>query len=506
MPARYNCGPPALGSSTVLLNGGVLDLRADNSTVFNNSVTLAASSTINVDAIPGDSLVSNQAHTIGGLSFGAAGATRTLTVSTGNIASTPADGYGLNTGPVMLNDNASLVNNSSGMITISSITSGAANAATLSFSGVNNSTVGFAGNIVVSGPVTQGAGALTLANTGGRTLMLNGALSNTGGVAVTGGGTVQFGSGASLAGSVPFTVTNGTLDTNGVSATVGGITMGGANGGTIQTEAGVLTLGGDVTFNTGAGTATINGNLNLGSTAHNFNIAAGSAAAQMTVNAAITDSGGGFNKNGAGTLELTGNNSSTGQVTVNGGTLDVLAHAASPLGSGTLDIAGGTLRLDNLTGSANANSSTGMLLIGTGTVGSSQLLLNGNGASTTLTLAGFGGRSAGSTGALVVIPNDGALNSTDVISLTNAPTPSNGILPAYIVAQNSGSDSTLDFLSLNGHNLEPGAWREFISATVSAAGRHRSRISTPARTSAQARIRSMHCASPIRQSMEQAAR
>ena len=130
----------------------MLDLRADNSTVFNNAVTLAASSTINVDAIPGDSLVSNQAHTIGGLSFGAAGATRTLTVSTGNIASTPTDGYGLNTGPVTLNDNATLVNNSAGVVTLSSITSAAVNAATLSFGG----TAGVAGNIVVNGAVTQG--------------------------------------------------------------------------------------------------------------------------------------------------------------------------------------------------------------------------------------------------------------------------------------------------------------------------------------------------------------
>ena len=342
--------------------------------------------------------------------------------------------------------------------------------------------------------------------------MLNGALSNTGGVAVTGGGTVQFGSGASLAGSVPFTVTNGTLDTNGVSATVGGITMGGANGGTIQTEAGVLTLGGDVTFNTGAGTATINGNLNLGSTAHNFNIAAGSAAAQMTVNAAITDSGGGFNKNGAGTLELTGNNSSTGQVTVNGGTLDVLAHAASPLGSGTLDIAGGTLRLDNLTGSANANSSTGTLLIGTGTVGSSQLLLNGNGAAAKpnsdprriwRTLRGFDWKCSLSFPTMGVF-----LNSTDVISLTNAPTPSNGILPAYIVTQNSGSDSTLDFLSLNGHNLEPGAAAGiYLSNSLSGGATSIADFNSGTDIGASTdSVYALRVRPPIRQSMEQAAR
>src|SRR6185369_9616884 len=69
-----------LGASTVLLNGGTLDLRNDVSTNFASPVTLAANSQINVNGVPGSG-ASNQVHTIGALNFGTAGIGRTLTVT-----------------------------------------------------------------------------------------------------------------------------------------------------------------------------------------------------------------------------------------------------------------------------------------------------------------------------------------------------------------------------------------------------------------------------------------
>src|SRR5262249_23195516 len=149
---------------------------------------------------------------------------------------------------------------------IASVNSTAASAATLNLAGT--------GNVTIAGAVTQGAGALTLINTSIHTVMLNGALSNSGGLAVTGGGTTILGSGISIPSGAPLTVSNGTLDLGGNSGTAGAITMGG-NSGTILTGTGTLTLGGDVTFNAGAGSANIVGNLNLGATPRTFNIALG---------------------------------------------------------------------------------------------------------------------------------------------------------------------------------------------------------------------------------------
>ena len=66
----------------------------------------------------------------------------------------------------------------------------------------------------------------------------------------------------------------------------------------------------------------------------------------------------------------------------------------------------------------------------------------------------IGGRNTGANGVLTIIPNSGTLNTNEVITLTTSPTSliTNGILPAYMATQNSGGDTALDFLTVDGTN------------------------------------------------------
>jgi autotransporter-associated beta strand protein len=455
-----------LGNSSVFINGGTLDLRSDNSTNFAAPVVLGVNSTINVDSIPNDGPVAGQSHTIGGFSFGAAGATRTLTITstTNQLAGTAIDGYGLNLGAVTLNDNGVMNSNTNGAVTMSTITSNATGAATFSIGGSNS----FAGNMTVSGAVSSTGGPLSLNFTNNTKLFLNGALNNTNGTiamsapAATTGGTIQLGSGISLGGQF-INVSNGTLDLNNGNAsnsTTGGIFMGGNSNGSIVIESGhLLNVAGSVNFATGTGTSTIAGNINIqGASGQSFNINSGSTnttAAQMTVTGAITDAGGGLTKTGAGTLEFLGDNTSSGTLVMNGGTLLAEAHVSgSPLGTGTLNMSTGVLRFDN-TSAGSLGGGAGTLVIGQSSSGSAELEVSGN-ATTVLNLNSFGGRVAGTSGVLTIVPNEGVLNGsgTDQITLTTSPTAlitaNHGILPAYVVTQNSGSDTTLDFVTVNG--------------------------------------------------------
>src|SRR5262249_34057458 len=133
-----------------------------------------------------------------------------------------------------------------------------------------------------------------------------------------------------------FTITNWT----------GAVTLDGAagndevvltlNGGTITTVDPLL-VAADITSHAAATSATVNGSLTL-NTIRTVNVADGSAASDVIINAAITGSGG-LTKQGAGTLVLAGTNSYNGTTTVAAGTLLVSGtSSATPiaLNGGTL--------------------------------------------------------------------------------------------------------------------------------------------------------------------------
>ena len=147
-----------LGASTVVLNGGTLDLRNDVSTNFGTAVTLGANSNINVNSIPGSG-VQSQTQTIGALSFGAAGLGRTLTVTNYQPVTTATptldnNFYSLATGVTTLNDNGTLLSNLNGTVALGGVNSTSALPTTLTIGGSNS----YAGTITINGPVTQGVG------------------------------------------------------------------------------------------------------------------------------------------------------------------------------------------------------------------------------------------------------------------------------------------------------------------------------------------------------------
>src|SRR5207245_797945 len=107
---------------------------------------------------------------------------------------------------------------------------------------------------------------------------------------------------------------------------------------------GALALSGIVTTTHADGTATLKGNINLGSADRSFNIFDGLAAVDMEYNGTLAGSGTRrLTKDGAGTLQLSGTNtSSTIGVRVNAGGLIVTNKNA--LGGAQFFYNGGTFQ------------------------------------------------------------------------------------------------------------------------------------------------------------------
>jgi autotransporter-associated beta strand protein len=263
------------------------------------------------------------------------------------------------------------------------------NGGTLQYSSVNQADI--SGKIVSSG-------SAILLNTNGQNITFASGIasSNTGGLTVSGGGTLTLTASNSYSG--PTTVTSGTLQlgdgvTNngyvgGNIAVTGALIVANPNSETLpgnisgaasltKSGVGVLTLGGSNSY---SGGTTINaGVLSLSNTSaigNSGNITFGGGALQygsfnttdyssrivnsgsaividtngqnVTFASAIASSNtGGFTKNGAGTLLMTANDNYTGTTTINGGTIQMGGAAySSPFNTGLVVInSGGTLDL-----------------------------------------------------------------------------------------------------------------------------------------------------------------
>ncbi|HSV12988.1 MAG TPA: autotransporter-associated beta strand repeat-containing protein, partial [Tepidisphaeraceae bacterium] len=115
----------------------------------------------------------------------------------------------------------------------------------------------------------------------------------------------------------------------------------------------------------------VTGNLNLGPAVRTFNIARGSAAADMMIAATISGgpgSGTALTKTGAGILVLSGANTYTGNTLVNQGTLSVAAGGS--LASASVAVASGaTLKVDGTLSPTTAVSATGNVVFPGNTTG-----------------------------------------------------------------------------------------------------------------------------------------
>jgi autotransporter-associated beta strand protein len=244
------------------------------------------------------------------------------------------------------------------------------------------STVSSGSLLIASSFLNNNSNLITTNATGGAGVLIQSAISGTGGLTISGAGTTTLqgtntysgattlSSGSILSinsntalGTGTFVISGGTID-NGSSAA---ITLKNNNA---QTWNGDFTYtGASQSLNLGTGTATLGASRTVTVSGQT-----------LTVGGTITDGASSFSltKQGAGALTLAGANTFDGGVTLGAGTLNI--NNAAALGTGTLTISGGTL--DNTSGAAITNSNnnaqawngnfaftgTNNLNLGTGTV------------------------------------------------------------------------------------------------------------------------------------------
>jgi autotransporter-associated beta strand protein len=213
---------------------------------------------------------------------------------------------------------------------------------TISSSGAGLNSIGpgvlqFSGGVAntYTGLTTISAGMLLLNKTPGINALPGNALIN--------GGILALGGADQILDTASITLDSGEFNMSGFNETIGTLIFNGGvfnhGGGTISLTNPIsaltmrdttitgnvnLTGGGSILFDsTNNGTATISGNIDLGSFATNFNISDGSSATDMLISGIISGAGAGLNKTGLGLLEFSGSasNTYTGLTTISAGTL-----------------------------------------------------------------------------------------------------------------------------------------------------------------------------------------
>jgi autotransporter-associated beta strand protein len=153
-----------------------------------------------------------------------------------------------------------------------------------------------------------------------------------------------------------FITWSGLLDLNGYNDSLGTLTM---NGGNVTSGNGLLSVEGPITTQASSYTAIIDANLHLSGTAQVFNISSGTAGTDLNFKGDISGSAG-LDKEGAGQLRLSGNNSYSGATLVEAGNL--VAATNDSLGSSATTVANGAvlnfINPNTASLSFNANSVT----------------------------------------------------------------------------------------------------------------------------------------------------
>jgi autotransporter-associated beta strand protein len=234
----------------------------------------------------------------------------------------------------------------------------------------NNITLGSVGDFLVD--VATGAklflggtlsGSVGLLKTGGGTNTLGGGFSNTyGGPTTITNGLLELSKFGAAAAAIPHdliigqntvgsTVRNvagseiadvgnvtvnrlSTWDLDGFNETINALSL---TGGTVTTGAGTLTMGSNITSVGSITTSTISGKLSLGGATRTVSVGSGSASPDLLISADVIDgsASAGITKTGSGQVTLSGSNSFTGVLTIDGFVILANDFAVGATGSAT---------------------------------------------------------------------------------------------------------------------------------------------------------------------------
>ena len=339
----YDTGSPATIANPVILNGGALGAQSVAIT-YSGPIAISNNSFIGgVQAGVGTTMTLSGVITGPG-GFATAGNNATTTIVLGN-ANTFSGGVTLNSGTVELNNSLAVQNSTVSNLVANGLIFGTPTTYTLGgLAGTGNIGLGSVAlsvgnnnsNTTYSG-VLSGTGSLTKIGTG--VLTLSGANTYSGATTIS-GGTLKLGANNVIPdGAGKGDVTdNSTLDMGGFSDTVNGL----SGSGTVD--------------NSGVGASTL--------TVGNNNAASVFAGTIQNTSGALS-----LTKIGTGDLTLSGNNTFSGVLTVQAGTLSVAtvnnAGAAGPLGqSANAVVLGGSSTLGTLEYTGASASSTKPFAIG----------------------------------------------------------------------------------------------------------------------------------------------
>ncbi len=399
----------ALGTGTVTLAGGTLELQADSNTNFGNNIIVSGNSTILSDRVAAGAGVT---HTLGTLSIGA----QTLTVSAGDSVSSGTAGLIL--GATTLTGGATLLSDTGVLLTLGNVT-GTGQALTVS--GAGNTTLSSGLNTGAAGTlIKNGTGTLTLpvaSNYTGATTISNGvviaqnALSlNTSTITLSGGtldlqanSNTNFGNNIIVSGNSTI-LSDRVAAGAGVTHTLGTLSIGaqtltvsaGANvsSGTAGLTLGATTLTGGATLSLNTGTL-----LTLGNVTGTGQALAISGAGNAILSAGLnTGSAGALTMSSTGTLILVAAGNYTGTTIISNGIVDAQNSAA--FGTSAITVNSGVIQI-NGSGLSFGNALT---LNGTGiaSTGALRNLANNNTWSGAITLGTGGARINSDAGTLTI--------------------------------------------------------------------------------------------------------
>ncbi|MFM9971889.1 MAG: beta strand repeat-containing protein, partial [Burkholderiales bacterium] len=379
---------------TITTAGAAINLTTTGSSVVGGinaaggAITLNVGGTSSVNGVIAGSGTALNKLGAGTLTLGGANTyTGTTTVSAGTL--TLSGGSAIpNAGAVNLDTSGAVLN--------------VANAEVLgSLAGVSGTTVnlntgtltaGDAGNATFSG-IIQGSGNVIKAGTGTWTLSGSNTYS---GLTTINAGTLKLGAAGDSTNTPLGTTISGTLvrpgaalDLNGFSlATAEALTLNGtgvASGGALTNSAGAASYSGLITLGMASSIVTSAGDINITNpgtiTGATFGLTLGGSG-NGSIASVIGTTSGTLTKNGAGTWTVANANTYTGVTTVNAGTLRYGANNAI-LTSNTVTVNdGGTLALNDFSGTIGALTVNSGVTGGQVTTGTGTLTLGGNVTST----------------------------------------------------------------------------------------------------------------------------